>query len=595
MRLLLTFLLGIVSAFYFSDLISRISHKVKFLSAISFNFGLLGLLAVVAGLAFGTLNQADPVLTLLSALVAGSGFGILAYQVMSRSFLVAPQVESSFIERHEGQIDRLLEMLPGALTWLALTSPIWLSYALPLAVAYLIIIADVYWLFSAFRYSITIFIGYRRVQKVTKTNWLERLEQDFPNQWQNYYQMFVIPTFKEGLEILAPAIDAIVNSNYPSKKIFIAVGFEERDDPAKIEQTTKYLQKYASKMAGIITTIHPYKLPGEVPGPGTNRNWLINHSTDKFKKLGIDPSQVFVTTLDADFVVHPQFAAGALHKYLSQPSDMRDVYSYTGVFFFTNNYWQAPTPMRLIATGTGFWQLSEMVVSDKYINYSSMSMNLQSLLDVGLWPPNRVNDDSGFYWKAYYHFKGKYKVLPHFLPISGDAVLDVTLLKTFQNQYLQLKRWAYGVEHIPFIFRQYFKNKNVDFWDKTDKLTFIMWSYFKWGTLALFITFGGLLIPVFNPTYSQSVVAYNLSIVSSWILTLAFVGLFTTVYVNEKTVPPRPKNWGVVQRVWSYAQWALVPVVLVTIATFPAIDAQTSLMLGRYMAFRVTNKARVLK
>ncbi|KKS65433.1 MAG: hypothetical protein UV33_C0003G0001, partial [Candidatus Daviesbacteria bacterium GW2011_GWA1_42_6] len=266
--------------------------------------------------------------------------------------------------------------------------------------------------------------------------------------------------------------------------------------------------------------------------------------------------------------------------------------SFTGVFLYNNNYWQAPAPMRLISSGTAYWQLSEMVGSDKYINFSSLSMNMQSLLDIGLWIPNKVNDDSGFYWKAYYHFKGNYKVIPHFLPISADAVLDVSLAKTFQNQYLQLKRWAYGVEHIPFIVRQYFSTKDLDFWDKTDKLSFIMWSYFKWGTMALFIAFGGLLIPILNPQYSESVVAINMPIISSWILTAAYIGLFATIIVHEKTVPERPKSWGIFHKIWSYLQWTLMPLILVTIATIPAIDAQTRLMLGKYMEFRVTNKAR---
>jgi len=249
--------------------------------------------------------------------------------------------------------------------------------------------------------------------------------------------------------------------------------------------------------------------------------------------------------------------------------------------------------MRLMAAGTAYWQLSEMVGSDKYINFASMSMNMQSLLDIGLWMPDKVNDDSGFFWKAYYHFKGNYKVLPHFLPISADANLDVTLFKTFKNAYLQLKRWAYGVEHIPFIFTEYFKRTDMDFWDKTDKLTFILWSYFKWGTLALFITFGGLLIPLVNPHFSQSVLSINLPTISSWILDGAFLGLFSTIFVHEKTVPKRPQDWGILKRFWSYAQWLLVPIILVTIATIPAIDAQTSLMFGKYLEFRVTNKARV--
>jgi len=42
-------------------------------------------------------------------------------------------------------------------------------------------------------------------------------------------------------------------------------------------------------------------------------------------------------------------------------------------------------------------------------------------------------------------------------------------------------------------------------------------------------------------------------------------------------------------------QWLLVPIILITISSLPAIDAQTSLMFGRKLEFRVTNKARLLE
>ena len=247
-----------------------------------------------------------------------------------------------------------------------------------------------------------------------------------------------------------------------------------------------------------------------------------------------------------------------------------------------------------MATGTSFWQLAEMVGSDKYINYSSMSISLAALLNIGLWIPDKVNDDSGFYWKAYYHFNGDYKVIPHFLPISADAVQDTTLFKTFQNQYFQIKRWAYGVEHIPFIVKQYFQ-KEINFWDKTDKLLFKIWGDLKWGFLAIFVTFGGILIPLINPNFKASVLSVNLPIISSWVLTIAFLGLFATIYVHERTVPPRPASWSVFQKVWSYLPWLLVPIILITISSLPAIDAQTSLMFGKKLEFRVTNKARLLE
>lgn len=585
--------------FYLAEIFARLWRKSSKVRRVwNLHHSEFGLVIVAMGLVPLFVNLSflpNPFNVLASTFLIGSGIGMMLHHVMAEGFLFWEKREQSFARRHEHGIERLLEILPGALTWTALTTPIWLSFTFPFAVAYLILLADVYWLVGAFRISALIFVGYNKMEEAKKIDWHKRLEQDYPQQWENYYHLIVLPTYNESLEVLAPAFEAVAKSDYPKDKIFLAVGFEERmqqKDPEKIARNIAYLETFKDKIGGVLPSIHPVGLPGEVPGPGTNRNWMMKNAEEQFKKLGINPKDVIVTTLDADFVIHPQFLAGALHKYLETPADIRDKRSYTGAFLYNNNYWQAPTPMRVIATGTAFWQLSEMVGSDKYINFSSLSMNMRSLLDIGGWIPDKVNDDSGFFWKAYYHFKGDYKVIPHFLPITADAVLDETLWKTVQNQYLQLKRWAYGVEHIPFIVTQYFKNTDLDFWDRTDKLTFILWSYFKWGTLALFITFGGLLIPLINPEFGQSVVSHNLSVVSSWILTIAFIGLFTTIYVNEKACPPRPKEWPFYKKAWSFLQWFLVPIVLVSITTIPAIDAQTSLMTGRYLEFRTTNKAR---
>lgn len=595
MRVLLVFVLGIVLTFYMTEFVRRLLRiSSTHPKTIHIPHSILGLALIFFGfllLFFGSNFISNPGNTLLATFLIGSGLGMIVHHILAAGFIFYERGEHDFVKSHESLVERLLEILPGALTWLALTSPIWLSFAVPFAVAYLILLADMYWLVSALKISVLTFIGYNKVQWAKKQDWQKKLENDFPNEWGGYYHLILLPTYKESLEILSPTFEAIANSAYPSKKIFLAIGFEQWDDKQRVTQIQDFFKKNSRRIADVFITTHTLQ-PGEVKGPGTNRNCIYKNAILELQKRGIEAKNVFVTTLDADFVLHPQFLAGSLHKYLSTPQTIRDRRAFTGVFFYNNNYWQAPTPMRVIATGTAFWQISEMVGSDKYIHFASLSINLQTLIDVGGWIPDKVNDDSGFFWQNYYHFNGDYKVIPHFLPISADAVLDTTLLKTFQNQYLQLKRWAYGVEHIPFIVKQYFKSSDTDFWDKTDKLTFIIWSYLKWGTLALFITFGGLFIPFINPFYSQSVVYYNLSVVSSWILTAAFIGLFSTIYFNEKVAPKRPDNWSLFQRVWSYAQWVLVPIVLISITTLPAIDAQTSLMFKRYLQFRVTNKAR---
>lgn len=589
MRIILVFFIGFLSFFYISEIIKRLINEVR--------YSIIGLIFIIFGALTGFLGAGflPAGLNVLTAFfLIGAGLGIVSHHLLSRKFILFRKVETEFVLKHENGFERFLEILPGSLTWLALTSPIWLSFTLPYAVAYLILIADVYWLLTAFRIAILILIGYKKMEWAKKQEWQKALQTDFPGKWQKYYHLILIPTYKEALYIIQPTIEAIIRSGYPKDKIFIAVGFEERDDENKIKQTKQYLKKIQNKIAGVFSTIHPYNLPGEVAGQGSNKNWMIKHIVPQLQKKGIKIEDIFVTTLDADFCIHPQFLAGALHKYLSLSQTQRDKRTFTGVFLYHNNYWQTPTPMRLMATGTSFWQLAEMVGSDKYMNYSSMSISLKALLDIGLWIPDKVNDDNGFYWKAYFHFNGDYKVIPHFLPISADAVQDTTLLKTFQNQYLQIKRWAYGVEHIPFIIKQYF-TKEIDFWDKTDRVLFKIWGDLKWGFLAIFVTFGSLIVPLVNPEFRASVLSVNLPIVSSWILTITFFGLFATIFVHEKTAPSRPKNWSVFKIIWSYIQWLLIPLILITISSLPAIDAQTSLMFGKKLEFRVTNKARLLE
>ncbi len=589
MRILLVFFIGFLSFFYLSEIANRFIKNTRY----SFLGIFLAFLGLLIGF-FGGSRLTGGVNALAAFFLIGTGLGLIIHHLLSQRFFFFEKIEKEFVSKHENGLERFLEILPGSLTWLALTSPIWLSFTLPYAVAYLILIADVYWLLTAFRIAILILLGYKKMEWAKKQNWQKLLRKDFPNEWGKYYHLILVPTYKEALYILEPTFNAIIKSAYPRNKIFIAVGFENRDDPEKIRQTQDYLEKIEKKVAGVFTTIHPYNLPGEVAGQGSNKNWMIKHIVPSLEQKGIKIDDVFVTTLDADFCLHPQFLSGALHKYLSLPSTARDKRTFTGVFLYHNNYWQTPTPMRLMATGTSLWQLAEMVGSDKYMNYSSMSISLKGLLDIGLWIPDKVNDDNGFYWKAYFHFNGDYRVIPHFLPISGDAVQDTTLLKTFQNQYFQIKRWAYGVEHIPFIVKQYF-TKEIDFWDKTDRVLFKIWGDLKWGFLAIFVTFGSLLIPLVNPQFRLSVLSINLPIVSSWILTATFLGLFATIFVHEKIAPRRPTNWSIFKKIWSYIQWLLIPLILITISSLPAIDAQTSLMFGKKLEFRVTRKTRQLK
>src|SRR3989344_1024127 len=270
MRILLVFFIGFLSFFYFSEILRRAIKNVR--------YSVIGIIFALAGLFIGFFGQ--PIFiggmnVLLGFFLIGSGLGLIIHHLLSKRFILFEKSEREFVLKHENAFERLLEILPGSLTWLALTSPLWLSFTLPYAVAYLILIADVYWLLTALKIGVLIIIGYKKMDWSKKQDWLDNLQKDFPKEWEKYHHLILIPTYKEALYILQPTFDAIIHCSYPKDKIFLAVGFEERDDPQKIAQTKAYLKKLEKKFAGVFTTIHPYGLTGEVAGQGSNKNCMI--------------------------------------------------------------------------------------------------------------------------------------------------------------------------------------------------------------------------------------------------------------------------------------------------------------------------------
>lgn len=472
--------------------------------------------------------------------------------------------------------------------WLVLTSPLWLSLKLPTVVAVLILFFVVYWFYRAVKTGILSLVGFRKMREAINTDWLEELERDYPGKWREMEHLFIIPTYKERGYIIETTLGALARLNYPLKKVRVILAMEERDDEEIKAEKRAVMEKYRDTFAGVYVTEHPPQ-PGEVVGPGSNRTWAMRHLLSQLKQE-IDPAQTLITTLDADFAVHEGFLGALTHTYLATVN--REHKTFTGVFLYTNNYWQAPAVMRLIASSIMVSQLAELNENWKYVNFSSHSLNLQSLVELDFWNTEFVNDDSRLYWEAFYHFKGEYEVIPHWMPIYADAVLDETFLSTLKNQYKQLQRWAYGVENLPMIVRKAIETKEIPLARRVERVLFSFRSYLIWASVALVTGLGALTLVVVNPGFAQTALGRNLTFYTGAIMTVAMIGLLNAVYINEKIVPPRPADWSRGKRFLSYVQWLLGPLAFMTFGTFPAIDAQTRLMLGKYLSFRVTKKHR---
>lgn len=528
--------------------------------------------------------------------------------------------------------ERFWEVLPGLQFWGAFLGAIALAKYKPVWAALFIICFDLYWVLKACNVGLHLLSSYRKFRLHVTIDWLEyvraletnprgfvamlreqsksdvravgrtyfaheadRLEKRLAGErqvpaWDSLVHVVLFPFVNESVEVLSTTLDAMVAVNYPKEKIFIILASEERagEQAQKTAQAIK--DKYAHHFGNFFVTVHPDGLPGEIKGKSANASYATQAVMPELERLGISVQQCIVSNFDSDTVVHPQYFARVTYEFLTAEKPYRS--SYQPIAIYNNNIWDAPAFIRVVSVSNSFWQFTESSRPDRLRTFSSHSMTLQALVDIGFWKKDLINEDGFVYWQCYLRYDGDYAVVPLFIPISLDTCLAETTWQTFKNQYLQKKRWAYNVEYYPHLIWPLIKSK-APFWDKFLKLYQYVEGNFNWATASVLISTLGLL-PLFlgGDEFLDSVVAYNLPHVTQTLLRVSLVFISASVYVNLVLLPPRPAKYGKFRSVMMYLQWLLVPFVSLIFGSIPAIEAHTRLMLGKYLEFWVTPKVR---
>lgn len=399
----------------------------------------------------------------------------------------------------------------------------------------------------------------------------------------------IFVTYKETHELIRESIKSYVSGTWnPSRIIFVFAG--EKSDEANLHRICEKIQKeFGNKFMHFMTTVHPQNIPGEIKGKSSNATWAAKQLKQYLDKQKIDYENVVVSNFDADTVVHPHYFSELTFKYLT--ADRRTEKGYQPTHMFHNNIWDVPMAPRIVALGCTFWRMAESMEQDKYKSFSSRSIGFKTVLDVNYWDPSVIPEDSRQFWTAYTIYNGRHRLIPIYSPVYMDAVLSNTYVKTFQSQYSQLRRWAWGVCDFPFVALNLWKNKNI----KTSQKIFLITDFLKnslmWATGPILITFMGFLPGALNPGFRDTVLAYNLPQIMSNILTLASGGIVMCAIISLNLVPLNPKK-GAWSRVILCVQWLFIPIVSIILSAIPALDAQTRLMFGKYLEYKVTQKAR---
>jgi hypothetical protein len=339
-----------------------------------------------------------------------------------------------------------------------------------------------------------------------------------------------------------------------------------------------------------MTVKHPAKIPGEVIGKGGN----VTHAGRELQKYleaeHIDPETVLVTTLDADNRPDRSYFAALTYMFCVVPKPLRA--SYQPLPMFTNNIWDAPTLMRVVATGNNLFYIVGSKRPHLARNFSAHAQPMSALIEMDFWSVRTIVEDGHHFWRSYFHFDGDYRVYPLSVPIYQDAVLADGYWRTLKAQFYQLRRWTYGASDVAYIAdKGFFHPNKAPRLDVVFKFLRTLEGHVTWATGTLLIYFAAFIPPLIHP---DALAANELPLIVSRVQRIGIAGLLVSLYVCLVTLPPRPARYRRHRSAFMLLQWVFLPVTSIVYGSLAAFNSQTRLMFKRYLSkFDVTEKATV--
>lgn len=500
-------------------------------------------------------------------------------------------------------LQRILEIIPGVLIWVLLLSPLWLGFSFPYLIINVLVVLSVYWVYRAFMLSVGSVIGLIFIKRAEKKDWLKEClslnkdllpeQETLPKEGLLPNHLIVIANYGEDYPVIKRSIDALLNQNYPTEKIYIAVSIEARKAKKDEEYAKRgeYLQRdYGDILKDrLMFFVHPENIDGEAIGAAANRTWGTKSSVEILERKGMDINEFIITAPDGDLVFSKDYLASMTFKWLTAQKRNQKFYQ-TALYTFNNNYWDVPLLVRILMVGLSLPVLSSSVLEkNKRETWSCFSLNLGLMKRVNYWDTSLGIDDTTFFWRPYFFLNGDWKCEVFFTPLSADAVYNRNYFKNHLDQYKQYVRWGWGVITFPLAIKQLIYNNKIPLLERVTKIYHLFEVFIFWKVLAFLIAFGIPIVFFLNYELSRQVISITVPQTVSNLLTLATFFLIPNTIVKLFIIPPKPKEM-------SWLKFILILIVevpfniisLFTFSFLPFIESTTRMMLGQEHTKRVT-------
>jgi hypothetical protein len=488
---------------------------------------------------------------------------------------------------------RLLDALPALLTWLIVLSPLWAGYFLPLPFAVAVLLFDAYWLYLSASTAVRAWRSHRRMQEAAAEDWrkLYRADRLFRRtylDWEAVRHVVVIPSYKEDEAILIRTLESLAAQDV-CDQIFVVLAMEAREPGAR-EKAERIAALFRGCFDGIAITLHPAGLPGEVAGKSANEAWAARWVQEELVgRRGWDLYATTITSCDADTVFHPAYFACITYKFVTDANRYRHFWQ--SAILLTNNIWDSPAPLRVASALAGVHIMSNLMRRNRMMfPQSTYTLSLKMADDVGYWDPDVIPEDWHMFLKCFYAFGGEVTVEPVFLPTGNDAVRSHSYTASLKMAYVQHKRHAWGSSDVPYAILQAIAHPEIPFAKKARRFAALASNHLLWGTHWFLLSLGWIMPQVIGRLYGKDHVPLWLPVGARALLWACFVPYVSMFFLDRRLRPARPAWWTAGHTVSDVAWWALLPVTSLLFSTFPALEAQTRLALGRRLEYRVTEK-----
>lgn len=486
--------------------------------------------------------------------------------------------------RYPIKTKRSLEMFPGMVSWTLILFPIWGSLVIPYIVAYFILFFDIYWFYKSFSLAITAFIASRKIKNAEKENWLVKIKK--LKNYRKVNHIVIIPNYTETVPKLRATLNSIAFQNFSTKKIFVVLGMEAREEKASARAET-LIHEFKNIFGGIFATYHP-DIPGEIKGKSSNQSFASKAIYRKLilKKV-IDIDYATISSVDADSIFDRQYFSYLTYEFLTDPKPYNKFWQSANVNH--NNFWNVPAPIRIIAFFGSLWRTAVLVQGDRLISNSTYSLSFSLLKKIGFWDTDVIPEDYRIFFKAFYKLGGSIWARPIFLKTSMDSPKSTNFFKSLKSKYHQEQRWSWGASDDPLFIKWWFTVPNIPFLRKTVMLFHVLFDHFLWPVNWFILTISANIITFINPVFSRTTLGYKLPSLAGLILTSCLIAFIAMVFIDFRNRPKNPSLSKARQLLFPL-EFIMLPVVGFFLSTLPALISHTLLMLGKRLEYKVTEK-----